>query len=309
MHERKALRVSVLCVLTVLFGVGNNVTFFEMGQRMPHWPEFLLYFTTMCYTTMYIIGAIISYYVSRRNRQQPILSQSTAKVLAEQQPLLGNIQGSEELESSDFSQDKGLWHYILATEYQKTFAWLGFWLTVNGLFSQFSDPYVNGNLQSVLYQLTLPATGVLAFFMLKERFSLLNLVGSALVLGGCLMVALPPVDYESELIAVGTEHHNGADWVWIIVFALSVIPNGVCAVLQEHLFLRHKHVNPMLLLFWSNLYTLIGYLLSIPLTMLPYLGNHSGKELASSQKDAFLCLVGHSPLPTGCKEVHCVCVC
>ena len=42
-------------------------------------------------------------------------------------------------------------------------------------------------------QLAFPATGILAWWMLKQRFTWINLLGSLFVIGGCLMVALPPV--------------------------------------------------------------------------------------------------------------------
>jgi len=41
-------------------------------------------------------------------------------------------------------------------------------------------------------QMALPTTGILAWWLLKKRFTALNLVGSFLVVGGCLLVALPP---------------------------------------------------------------------------------------------------------------------
>ena len=95
---------------------------------------------------------------------------------------------------------------------------LGICIFINGMFSQMSDTHVNGNVQSVLYQVRLysmscvcnltlpfkqlafPATGVLAWWMLKNRFTMINIVGSVLVLGGCLMVAVPPVCYRTRLL-------------------------------------------------------------------------------------------------------------
>lgn len=66
--------------------------------------------------------------------------------------------------------------------------------------------------------------------------------------------------------------HDGAMWIWTVVFALSVVPNGVIAVIQESMFEDAEDLEPILVLFWSNLYTLFGYLIAVPLTMLPYLG-------------------------------------
>lgn len=66
--------------------------------------------------------------------------------------------------------------------------------------------------------------------------------------------------------------------MWVLVFALSVIPVGVCAVIQEGIF--HKdggRTDPVLLLFWSNAYTLLFYVLALPSGMLPYLGKMVGR--------------------------------
>lgn len=73
-------------------------------------------------------------------------------------------------------------------------------------------------------------------------------------------------------------------WIWTIVFALSVIPNGVIAVVQERMFEEAPDLDPILVLFWSNLYTLFGYLLAVPLTMLPYLGNMVRTSLEGSRR-------------------------
>eukprot|EP00049_Salpingoeca_infusionum_P027622 m.33465 g.33465 ORF g.33465 m.33465 type:complete len:426 (-) comp9623_c0_seq1:228-1505(-) len=294
----EAIKLVVLSVACVLFGVGNNVSFVEMGARMSDYPMFLLYFTTACYSTLYLLLAISQWTLDRRDPESPMRSVSLSS-------------------------------FILARPYQKTFFWLGFWLIVNGLCSQFSDTHVNGDLQSVLYQLTLPATGVLAYFMLGDRLTFLNILGTVFVLGGCLMVALPPLIQEAHssnsttsttttttahpldfgasatfnVVNVSDDQEKKkAEWVWIIIFAISVIPNGVCAVLQEGLFHKHKEVNTALLLFWSNAYTLLGYLLALPLTMIKSLGGLSGHEIALNQRDAFRCIAEVEPLPPGCRH-------
>lgn len=190
---------------------------------------------------------------------------------------------------------------------------------MNGIFSQFSNPHVDGNLQAVLYQLVLPITGLLSWLWLKQRLTLIHLAGSCMVLGGCLMVALPPLLEEksdaipagnhsvaptlapADCVAYGTDSSSSISWVWIIVFAMSIVPNGIMAVMQERLF--HKtRVDPVVLLFWSNFYSAIGYVLALPLTMIPFLGDMSGHEIAVNQRDAFRCFVGEKPLPCGCSE-------
>jgi len=148
--------------LTVLAGIANTVTFFLMGQKMPKYPMFLLYFTTLLYVTMYGVAAAIRVAIHRRRDK------------------------------------RGWYEAFVEPKHQKQLFLLGLWLIVNGLFSQFSNPYVNGNLQNVLYQLSLPITGVLAYVLLRKSFSIANILGSAMVLAGCLMVALPPLLEETR---------------------------------------------------------------------------------------------------------------
>ena len=61
------------------------------------------------------------------------------------------------------------------------------------LCTQLADSRVNGNLQACLFQILIPATGVVSYWLLGSTFSTANIAGSVLVIGGCLMVAVPPV--------------------------------------------------------------------------------------------------------------------
>jgi len=112
------LLIAFYGAMTVLAGIANTVTFFEMGQKMGPYPMFLLYFTTMIYVTLYgLTGAL-----TVRARMWK-----------------GEVSGS-------------FYSNFVLPEQQRRLVTLGFWLIVNGLFSQFANPYVDGNLQSVLYQ-------------------------------------------------------------------------------------------------------------------------------------------------------------
>ena len=46
--------------------------------------------------------------------------------------------------------------------------------------------------------------------------------------------------------------------IWVLAFACSVIPNGVTAVLQERLFHEQPKLDIVLILFWSNVFSVIG---------------------------------------------------
>ena len=47
-------------------------------------------------------------------------------------------------------------------------------------------------------------------------------------------------------------------------------------MIQEAAFEHAADLDAALVLFWSSLYALVGYVVAIPLTMLPYLGNMVG---------------------------------
>lgn len=177
-------------------------------------------------------------------------------------------------------------------------------------------------------QLTVPTTGVLAWYYMNTRFNLYNYLGSLLVLGGCLLVAVPPMIQDTPshtpsntttttLPPTTSYFHDTGDQqfsdtpsspsnapVWVIVFALSVFPNSICWVIQERLFEKDHSLDPALLLFWSNFYTLIFYVLSAPLTLLKYLGDRGSlSSVMHSEHDAFVCIGGPSERPPGCEEV------
>lgn len=51
---------------------------------------------------------------------------------------------------------------------------------------------INPNLGVFCLQMVLPIAGILSWLFLKRSFTAVNLLGTLLVLGGCLLVVLPP---------------------------------------------------------------------------------------------------------------------
>jgi len=112
------VKIGFYGTLTVLAGIANNITFFEMGQKMGPYPMFLLYFSTMLYVTLYGMAALVKVAFARN---QPGATAS-------------------------------FYRKFVLPQHQKRLVAVGVWLIINGLFSQFANPYVDGNLQGVLYQ-------------------------------------------------------------------------------------------------------------------------------------------------------------
>lgn len=80
----KAARVCIYTLMAVLFGMGDSIGFFEMGQKMPDYPLFLLYFPTILYVTIYLIWASFNIAVDTRRTR----SFSSALIAKEHQSLV-----------------------------------------------------------------------------------------------------------------------------------------------------------------------------------------------------------------------------
>ena len=105
----------------------------------------------------------------------------------------------------------------------------------------------------------------------------------------------------------------------MLAFACSVIPNGVTAVLQERLFHEQPKLDIVLILFWSNVFSVIGqvlafhllhiakydirYTLAIPIQMIPGIGGFSWTDIWDNQAHAFECFAGKEPMVCGCQPV------
>jgi hypothetical protein len=147
---------------------------------------------------------------------------------------------------------------------------------------QFANGKVNGDLQTVLYQLYLPATAICSWLYLKTELSLWNWGGGLFVFLGILLVAEPWSKAAGESfhkqIPVNISLHkccmllvpciSGNDWVllvkrhtfagavsfgvWPLVYGLSTVPLGMACVLQEQLFEACPTVSVLKMSSWST---------------------------------------------------------
>ena len=118
--------------MCVLFGVGNNVSFFEMARRMQVFSMFLLYATSMMYTSVYGLWALFNAWTDK-TRTRPIKDVM--------------------LDFSNHGIVSRAFVFLFYSAYSALqYFKLGICIFINGMFSQMSDTHVNGNVQSVLYQ-------------------------------------------------------------------------------------------------------------------------------------------------------------
>jgi hypothetical protein len=158
------LRLLILIVATILFGVGNNISFAVMAQKLQGLQNapFLLYSTTLLYSAIYLVVMLVF-----QKKTPPQSTQLSAKSLS--------------LTSTKSSQS--VWHWYLV---------LGALVTFPSICSQFSDPFVDGDLQSILQMITLPATWLGVRLFLNKKSTWLQICGILIVLAGAGVAVVPP---------------------------------------------------------------------------------------------------------------------
>merc|ERR1711916_52709 len=250
------LRLLVLIVLVVASGVGNNVTFWAMGNAMPAYPLFLLYATTILYSFVYWIWML--WRQCRLKEGKSMYTGSKAGLINQ-------------------------------------YLWVGVMVTVGGVLSQFADPYVRGSLQAVINQMTLPLTALLARFVLRQRFTKMEIAGAIIVLIGSAVPVIPPL-FASQNASGGQD-----SIFWLVIFIISDLPSAIVNIQEEHIFIAYQ-ADEVHYLFWTNLVTVGGYLACLPLDMVKGFGaGVPFKDLFHQQGLAFKCFLGITPLPPNCE--------
>ena len=175
----------------------------------------------------------------------------------------------------------------LTWKIQKQFVILGLITVVNGLFFQFSDPFVDGSLQQIL-GVAQPVCVFLISLLIfpSDKFRCNEYVGSAFVVAGMIIGIL------------GSKFTERSSVFASIMFFLSVVAQSVEIIYQDKAFREH-HPPPALCLFFYNLYSIPFYLFSIPGEAIPYLNGESvgytfGWAL-TNQKHAFQCFFDVAP--------------
>ena len=252
----RVIRLLILCILCVGSGVANNVTFVLMASAVPS-PSFILYATTIVYTLLYFIWYLIRLWNG------------------------AYAQGA-------YSGPKSSMLYLYGASVAL--------IVVNGVFSQYADPHVDGVIQSVANQLTLPLTALLSTLILKHPLTRVEMLGAFIVLAGSLLPIIP------TLINPPSSGQNTP--FWISMFIISDIPSAFINIAEEAILDEEgMAADPIHYLMWTNLGTIPFYVLCIFVDMIPGFG--PGGDLPSvlhKQKEAWECFLGStSPLPPGCR--------
>lgn len=271
---KNKILLAILCVLCVASSVANDVLFYDIARRMQPYKSFLLYGTCLIYTILF--GLWGCYRVMSKRKD-------------------GTCADS----------------FIVAFVNRKNqgkFFKLGILNLFLGVFLQYSNNEVDGNLQTAIYQIAIPVCGLFSWFLFGARFSLVNLLGTLVVIGGCLMVALPPL-VESGLadanITSECDNKTQDDSVaweggWIVIFTVGTSCIAGVMVYTQVIFDNDPDTEISLACFWSSLYATFMFVLCVPIQMLPPMGGFTWAEVWQLQVDSFKCFAQTSPLPCGC---------
>jgi hypothetical protein len=74
-----------------------------------------------------------------------------------------------------------------------------------------------------------------------------------------------------------------------LLYASSILPAAFGVILQERVLKKPFEEDVLRFTFWANFYSIFGYLLAIPMAMIPYFGSVPAKQLIPHQIQAFIC--------------------
>jgi len=165
-------------------------------------------------------------------------------------------------------------------------------LGIGSTFAQFSDPFVSGDIQSILVMAALPGTWIGARFILKRKSSWIQIFGVLIVIAGGVVAVIPP------FLVRGGE--ASSSWIGSIAFVIAMLFSSAVDILQEKIYVPPIDVDLWESLFWSNIFMIPILLLNPLLTMIPSLSGVTFSEMLLNQKQAFQCFIGYS-LPPNCQ--------
>ena len=293
---RKVVRVTLIIVLVVLSGCVSNMSYYATGQAMTGYPVFLLYFCNGIYGVGYFLILVITLACTTKLRKFKNAGGGPSDTNS---PLMGSYEGAESTYGgSSGNGSSELWGNMWE---QKFFVAIGLCTGLALEMEQFANGKVNGDLQVVLLQLTMPATAICSRLYLKTNLSLWNWAGGLFVFVGIFLVAKPWGKSAGDASVGG---------VWALIYGLSTIPLGMACVMQEKLFETCSNISVLKVTAWSTLWGVVFNLLTIPVSMLPglvldtngeavYPHGASFSQLISHQVDSLRCFFGDFTMDDG----------
>lgn len=170
---------------------------------------------------------------------------------------------------------------------------------VCGYFVVIGGIYTSGPMQQLLNQAIIPVTMVGAFFILKERYAWVQVVGALVIVGGVVVSLLPAL--------TNKQGNSGNDFFWNMFYLINILPFAASNVYKDIAF-KAVDMDVWYLQFWDVFYqSIIGTLL-FPINMaLPPPQKVVFDQIGSNLKDGGECLIGHNlitPENSDCAGPH-----
>lgn len=185
----------------------------------------------------------------------------------------------------------------LITKDQRDFPWWKFFTmgaldAINGYIVVIGGVGTSGTMQQLLNQAIIPVTMIGSFIFLKERYSLIQIGGALLIVGGVTLSLLP------SMTVPGGEKGNLP--FFNMFFLCQAIPFAASNVYKDIAF-KSVDMDVWYLQFWDVAYqSVIGTFLFPVNTILPKPANIAWKDIPSAMKNGGICLSGTNVIVDHC---------
>jgi len=165
---------------------------------------------------------------------------------------------------------------------------------VNGYFVVIGGIGTSGTMQQLLNQAIIPVTMIGSFIFLKERYSLMQIGGSLLIVGGVTLSLLPSLTGSGESNEQNLPFFN-------MFFLCQAIPFAASNLYKDVAF-KSVDMDVWYLQFWDVVYqSFIGTMLFPANFVLPPPAQVVWKDIPSAMKNGGICLSGHNvKVPPNC---------
>lgn len=177
----------------------------------------------------------------------------------------------------------------LITKEQRDFPWWKFFTmgaldAINGYFVVIGGVGTSGTMQQLLNQAIIPVTMIGSFIFLKERYSLVQIGGSLLIVGGVTLSLLPSLTNSGD---------SGQNIPFFNMFFLCQAIPFAASNLYKDIAFKSVDMDVWYLQFWDVFYqSVIGTFLFPVNTILPHPARIEWKDIPSAMRNGGICLSG-----------------
>lgn len=133
-----------------------------------------------------------------------------------------------------------------------------------------------GSLQQLLNQTIIPVTMIASWLMLKNKSTLIQIIGAIIIFVGAVIVMIPSFESPS--------HHHSLALISNLIYFSSNIPLAYGCVMKEVGF-KELHAHVIYLTQWAAIYQLFFGLCFAPLQEIPGFTSRSGETLTRIDRD------------------------